>query len=117
MYRCLNAILSSSVNDNSGHSGSPKSPVASNTSYAPSCMLAAILTLYFFNEARNFDLVEITQRLSLNQITLPVPVELLLFLAFFLLCFLWPAACAVLIYLRYNTEVEARNIHRFSTSG
>jgi NADH-quinone oxidoreductase subunit M len=47
-------------------------------------MLAAILTLYFFNEARNFDLVEITQRLSLNQITLPVPVELLLFLAFFL---------------------------------
>ena len=47
-------------------------------------MLAAILTLYFFNEARNFDLVEITQRLSLNQITLPAPVELLLFLAFFL---------------------------------
>ena len=47
-------------------------------------MLAAILTLYFFNEAQNFDLVEITQRLSLNQITLPVPVELLLFLAFFL---------------------------------
>ena len=47
-------------------------------------MLAAILTLYFFNEARNFDLVEITQRLSSNQITLPGPVELLLFLAFFL---------------------------------
>ncbi|MCH8017498.1 MAG: NADH-quinone oxidoreductase subunit M [Acidobacteria bacterium] len=47
-------------------------------------MLAAILTLYFFNEAQNFDLVEITQRLSLNQIILPFPVELLLFLAFFL---------------------------------
>ncbi len=47
-------------------------------------MLAAILTLYFFNEARNFDLVEITQKLSLNQIILPVPAELLLFLAFFL---------------------------------
>ena len=47
-------------------------------------MLAAILTLYFFNEAQNFNLVEITQRLSLNQIILPAPVELLLFLAFFL---------------------------------
>ncbi len=47
-------------------------------------MLAAILTLYFFNESQNFDLVEITQRLSLNQIILPAPVEFLLFLAFFL---------------------------------
>lgn len=27
-----------------------------------------------------------------------------LFLVFFLCCFLWPVACAVIIYLRYNTE-------------
>ena len=27
-----------------------------------------------------------------------------LFLVFFLCCFLWPLACAVIIYLRYNTE-------------
>jgi len=47
-------------------------------------MLAAILTLYFFNEAQNFDLVQITQKLSQGQIALPAPVELLLFLAFFL---------------------------------
>lgn len=47
-------------------------------------MLAAILTLYFFDEARNFDLVQITERLSLDQTILPVPVELFLFLAFFL---------------------------------
>ena len=30
-----------------------------------------------------------------------------LFLLFFLVCFLWPLACAVLIYLRYNTEALA----------
>jgi len=27
-----------------------------------------------------------------------------MFLLFFLLCFFWPLACAVIIYLRYNTE-------------
>ncbi len=30
-----------------------------------------------------------------------------LFLLFFLFCFLWPLACAVLIYLRYNSEALA----------
>jgi ABC-2 type transport system permease protein len=30
-----------------------------------------------------------------------------LFLSFFLVCFLWPAACAVIIYLRYNSEALA----------
>jgi len=49
-----------------------------------SLMLAAILTLYFFNGAQNFDLVEITQKLSLGEIVLSPVVELLLFLAFFL---------------------------------
>ena len=49
-----------------------------------SLMLAAILTLYFFNGAQNFDLVEITQKLSLGEIALSPVVELLLFLAFFL---------------------------------
>jgi len=49
-----------------------------------SLMLAAILTLYFFNEAQNFNLVEITQKLSLGEIVLSPVAELLLFLAFFL---------------------------------
>lgn len=30
-----------------------------------------------------------------------------IFLAFFLSCFLWPLACAVVIYLRYNSEALA----------
>lgn len=47
-------------------------------------MLAAILTLYFFNDAQNFNLVEITQKLSLGEIVLSPVAELLLFLAFFL---------------------------------
>ncbi|MDA2937862.1 NADH-quinone oxidoreductase subunit M [Acidobacteria bacterium AH-259-A15] len=47
-------------------------------------MLAAIISLYFFNEAQNFDLVEITQKLSSGEIVLSPLAERLLFLAFFL---------------------------------
>ena len=54
------------------------------TMASSSLMLAAILTLYFLNEAQSFDLVEITQKLSQGEIVLSPVVELLLFLAFFL---------------------------------
>ena len=47
-------------------------------------MLGAIIALYFINNARDFDLVEITNRLSSGEIVLSPLAELLLFLAFFI---------------------------------
>lgn len=47
-------------------------------------MLVAIITLYFFNDAKDFDLVRITDRLSSGEISISPVAELLLFLAFFI---------------------------------
>jgi NADH-quinone oxidoreductase subunit M len=47
-------------------------------------MLGAIITLYFMNNAQDFDLVAITNRLSSGEMVLSPQAELFLFLAFFL---------------------------------
>ncbi|MEE8349230.1 MAG: NADH-quinone oxidoreductase subunit M [Acidobacteriota bacterium] len=47
-------------------------------------MLGAIIALYFFNNAQDFDLVQITNRLSSGEMVLSPQAELLLFLAFFI---------------------------------
>ncbi|MBI4444395.1 MAG: NADH-quinone oxidoreductase subunit M [Acidobacteria bacterium] len=47
-------------------------------------MLAAVITLYFYNGGENFDLLEITARIGDGRIVLPPGVEYLLFLAFFI---------------------------------
>lgn len=47
-------------------------------------MLVAIITLYFLNDAKDFDLVRITDRLSSGEISISPVAELLLFLAFFI---------------------------------
>lgn len=47
-------------------------------------MLGAIIALYFYNGAQNFDLLDITAKLADGRITLSRGAELLLFLAFFL---------------------------------
>lgn len=47
-------------------------------------MLGAILALYFFNPAQNFDLLDITEKLADGRILLSPVAETLLFLAFFL---------------------------------
>jgi len=47
-------------------------------------MLAAIITLYFYNQGESPSIVEIAQRLASGQIVLPAATERWLFLAFFL---------------------------------
>ena len=47
-------------------------------------MLAAIITLYFYNQGTSLSIVEITQKLASGEIILPAATERLLFLAFFL---------------------------------
>ena len=47
-------------------------------------MLAAIISLYFLNPSRSFDLIEITHKLANGEIVLSLGTELLLFLAFLL---------------------------------
>ena len=47
-------------------------------------MLGAIIALYFLNNAQDFDLVQITNRLTSGEMVLSPRAELLLFLAFFI---------------------------------
>ncbi|GAB4236708.1 MAG: NADH-quinone oxidoreductase subunit M [Acidobacteriota bacterium] len=47
-------------------------------------MLAALIALYYYTGAENFDLVRITGKLAAGEVTLPPHVELWMFLAFFL---------------------------------
>ncbi|MGH9339708.1 MAG: complex I subunit 4 family protein [Acidobacteriota bacterium] len=47
-------------------------------------MLAAIIALYFFNNAESFNLLQITERLADGRIVLSSTAEILLFMAFFL---------------------------------
>jgi NADH-quinone oxidoreductase subunit M len=54
------------------------------TMFGSLLMLAALISLYFLNGARSFDILEITEQLASGAITLSVAAEVLLFLAFFL---------------------------------
>ncbi len=54
------------------------------TAFGSLMMLAALITLWAFNNMESFDLVQITQRLTDGEILLPPQAELLMFAAFFL---------------------------------
>ena len=54
------------------------------TMFGSLLMLAALITLFFYNRGLSFDIVEITNRLASGEIVLSGAAEILLFLAFFL---------------------------------
>jgi len=54
------------------------------TMFGSLLMLAALISLFFLNRAENFDILQITEQLANGGISLGMPAEILLFLAFFI---------------------------------